>query len=166
MISPLKRSWSPRGHTPTAHTSLDHHQRLNLFGALLLSPKMRRIQLSILSFQCSLRSEHTILFLSQLLRLLPGPIILLWDSHKIHISPKTQEFIGQHPRLQAYRFPTYAPELNPVEFVWTQISEYQAGFAPHNMSELCRRIRSAVARTRASKKRLAACLQASSLSWK
>jgi transposase len=165
LISPLKRSWSPRGHTPTARTSLDHHQRLNLFGAVLLSPKMRRIQLSILSFQRNLRSEQTILFLSQLLRRVPGPIILLWDSHKIHISPNTQEFIEKQPRLHEYRFPTCAPELNPVEFVWTQITEYQAGFAPHNMSELCQRIRSGIARTRASKKRLTACLQGSGLSW-
>jgi transposase len=113
-----------------------------------------------------LRSEHTILFLCQLLRRVPGPIILLWDSHKIHISPKTQEFIEKHPRLNEYRFPTCAPELNPVEFVWTQLTEYQAGFAPHDMPELCRRIRSGVARTRASKERLAACLKGSGLSWK
>jgi transposase len=166
LVSPLKRSWSPRGHTPTARTSLNHHQHLNLFGALLVSPKMRRIQLSVLSFQCNLRSEQTILFLSRLLRRLPGPIILLWDSHKIHISPRTQEFIENHPRMQAYRFPTCAPELNPVEFVWAQITAYQAGFAPHDLSELCERIRSGVARTRASKKRLTACLEGSGLSWK
>jgi transposase len=166
LVSPLKRSWSPRGQTPTARTSLNHHQRLNLFGALLVSPKLRKIRLSIRSFQCNLRSEHAIVFLSQLLRLVPGHIVLVWDNHKIHTSPQTQAFIGQHPRLHVYRFPTCAPELNPVEFVWTQLSEYNAGYAPHNISELCDRIQSGIARTRASKKRLLACLKTSGLSWK
>lgn len=165
-MSPLKRSWSPRGQTPTARTSLNHHQRLNLFGALLVSPSMRKVRLSIRSFRCSLRSGHTIKFLKQLLRLKAGPLLIVWDNHKIHLSPQTQEFIGKHPRLHVYRFPTCAPELNPVEFVWTQVSQYQTGFAPLAMLALSERIKSGVARTRNSPKRLLACLKASGLSWK
>lgn len=155
-----------RGQTPTARTSLNHHGRLNLFGALLISPRLRKIRLSIRSFLCSLRSIHTIAFLKQLLKLMPGHIIVVWDNHKIHTSPQTQEFIESHPRLHMYRFPTCAPELNPVEFVWTQICQYQTGFAPHDMEELCQRIIAGVARTRLSQKRLLACLKASELSWK
>jgi transposase len=166
LVSPLKRSWGPRGQTPTARTSLDHHQHLNLFGALLVSPKLRRIYLRIRSFLCNLRSEHTIMFLKQVLRLTPGPIILVWDRHKIHTSPHTQKFLDAHPRLRVYHFPTCAPELNPVEFVWTQVSEHTAGFAPHNLSELCQRVQTGIARTRVSKKRLLACLKTSDLSWK
>lgn len=166
LVSPLKRSWSPRGQTPSARTSLNHHKRLNMFGALLVSPKIRRLRLTVRSFLCSLRSKHTIIFLKQLLGLVPGPIVLVWDNHKIHISPQTLEFIQKHPRLHVYRFPTCAPELNPVEFVWTQVSQHNAGFAPHDMKELCRRTRSGVSRTRMSKKRLLACLKSSGLSWK
>jgi hypothetical protein len=166
LVSPLKRSWSPRGQTPTARTSLNHHKRLNLFGALLVSPTLRKIRLSIRSFLCSLRSGHTIIFLKQVLKLAPGHIIVVWDNHKIHLSPQTQEFLETHPRLHVYRFPTCAPEVNPVEFVWTQISEYQAGFAPHDMQELCNRVMSGVARTRISRKRMLACLKCSDLSWK
>jgi transposase len=99
---------------------------LNLFGALLVSPKLRKIRLSVRSLLCNLRSEHTIVFLEQVLKLVPGDIVLVWDNHKIHISPQTQEFIDTHPRLHEYRFPTCAPELNPVEFVWTQVSEHTA----------------------------------------
>ena len=166
LVSPLKRTWAPRGHTPTARTSLDHHQHLNLFGALLVSPRLRKIRLSIRSFRCNLRSEHTTLFWKQLLRLIPGNIVLVWDRHKIHVSPKTEEFLQKHPRVQIFHFPTCAPELNPMEFVWTQISEHSASFAPHNMQELATRIHSGAARTRTSKKRLLACLKNSELSWK
>ena len=65
LVSVLKRSWSLRGQTLVASTSLNHHHRLNLFGALLISPGLRRIRLRVRSFQCSLRSEHTIIFLNQ-----------------------------------------------------------------------------------------------------
>ena len=166
LVSPLKRSWSPRGQTPTSRTSLNHHQRLNLFGALLVSPKLRKLRLSIRSFLCNLRSDHAIIFLKQILTLVPGDIILVWDNHKIHTSPQTQEFLNDHPRIHEYRFPTCAPELNPVEFVWTQVSEHTASFAPHNIQELCVRVQAGVARTRTSKNRLWACLKTADLSWK
>lgn len=166
LVSPLKRSWGPRGKTPTTRTSLDHHQHLNLFGALLVSPKLRKIRLSIRSFRCNLCSEHTIRFWKQLLRLIPGNILLVWDRHKIHISSVTEEFLQQHPRIHIFHFPICAPELNPMEFVWTQISEHSAGFAPHNIYELVTRIHAGVARTRTSRKRLLACLKNSELSWK
>lgn len=148
-------------------TSLNHHQRLNLLGALLVSPRMRRIRLTVHSHQCSLGSVHVIAFLEHLLHLIPGRIVLVWDNHKIHVCPQTQAFLDQHcRRLEVYHFPTYAPELNPVEFVWTQVSEHHAGFAPHDMKELCHRIRAGVSRTRRSKKRLLVCLKSSDLSWK
>jgi len=167
LVSPLKRSWSPRGQTPTERTSLNHHQRLNLLGALLVSPRMRHVRLTVHSHPCSLGSVHVIAFLKRLLHLIPGQIVLVWDNHKIHTCPQTQAFLDQHRRrLHVYRFPTYAPELNPVEFVWTQVSEYHAGFAAHNMKELCQRIRAGVSRTRRSKRRLLVCLKNSELSWK
>lgn len=139
---------------------------MNLFGALLVSPTLRKIRLSIRSFLHNLRSEHAILFLKQVLKLAPGHIILVWDNHKIHVSPQTQEFIDVHPRIHEYRFPTCAPELNPVEFVWTQLSEHTASFAPHNIQELRDRVQAGIARTRTSKNRLLACLKSADLSWK
>ncbi|MFZ5903247.1 MAG: winged helix-turn-helix domain-containing protein [Chloroflexota bacterium] len=90
LVSPLKRSWSPRGQTPTVRTSLNHHQRLNLFGALLISPTLRNIRLSVRSFQESLCSRHTNIFLKQLLARIAGPIVLIWDNHKIHLSSLVQ----------------------------------------------------------------------------
>jgi transposase len=166
LVSPLKRSWSPRGHTPTLRTSLQHHQRLNLLGALLVRASGRKIKLAARSYQHSLCGEQVVTFLEQLLRIISGEIVLVWDNHPIHKRQLVQDFIAQHPRLHVYHFPICAPELNPVEFVWTQVSEYTANFAPHNMTELCLKIWKGVARTRNSPKRLAACLKGSDLSWK
>jgi transposase len=113
-----------------------------------------------------LRSEHAIIFLKQVLKLVPGDIILVWDNHKIQISPQSQEFINDHPRIPEYGSPTCAPKFNPVEFVWTQLSEHTASFAPHDIQELSDRVQVGVSRTRTSKNRLLACLKTAALSWK
>ena len=165
LVSPLRSSWAPRGQTPSVRTSLDHHQRLNLLGALLVSPRGRKVKLSMRSFQQNLRGEHVILFLKQILRSIAGPIVLLWDNHPIHQRRLVQDFIRTEPRLHVFCFPVCAPELNPVELIWAHISHSTTNFAPHNLSELCTRVRSAIATIRTSKPRLSACLAGTKLSW-
>ncbi len=164
-MSPLKNSWAPRGHTPTLRTRLDHYQRLNLLGALLISPSGRRFKLSVYSYRQNLRGEQVILFLQNLLRILPGEIVLVWDNHPIHRRRLVQRFIEAQPRLHAYRFPICAPELNPVEFVWAQIAARTANLAPKDMPELSARVQATIAKIRNSPKRMAACLAGTRLSW-
>jgi len=57
-------------------------------------------------------------FLRQLLRQIPDPLVVVWDRFGPHHCRKTQEFLAAHPRIRAYHFPPYAPELNPVEGFW------------------------------------------------
>lgn len=105
-------------------------------------------------------------FLKLGLRIVPGEIVLVWDNHPIHKRQRVKEFLAENPRVHRYYFPIYAPELNPVELVWIQMSEYTASFAPPNMTELCIRVNNGVARTRNSAWRLNACLAGCTLSWK
>lgn len=165
LVSPLKRTWARRGQTPTIRTSIDHHVRLNLFGALLVLTAGQRLRLSVKSYWKSLTGEEVIAFLQQLLGLVTGHVILVWDNHPIHQRTIVQEFLASHERLYVYPFPVSAPELNPVEFIWTQISEYIAGTAPHDRLELQHNIFAGIARTRSSQKRLHACLLATHLNW-
>ena len=123
------------------------------------------MKLSTRSFQVNLRGEHVILFLKQLLRRIAGPIVLVWDNHPIHQRRLVQNFIEAEPRLHVYTFPTCAPELNPMEFVWTHASHATENFAPHNLPELSTKTHSAIAKVRSSKHRLSACLAATNLSW-
>lgn len=113
----------------------------------------------------NLRGEHVILFLKQLLRRIGGPIVLVWDNHPIHQRRLVQNFIEAEPGLHVYAFPTCAPELNPMEFVWTHASHATENFAPHDLSELSSKVWSAIATVRSSKSRLSACLEATHLSW-
>lgn len=165
MVSPLKRTWAPRGKTPTICTSLEPNERLNLIGALGVTPARRKIKLHLQSYRKAITGEQVIRFLAQLLGCITAPIVLVWDKHPIHRRRKVKDFMTQHPRLHVYEFPTSAPELNPTEFVWTQINEYIASTAPHNGAELRAPVYAGVARTRRSQSRLWACLFASELPW-
>lgn len=134
-------------------------------GALLISPNGRRICLSVRSYWHSLTGKEVIAFFRQLLRIVPGHLVLVIDRHPIHKRRMVQEFIAEQKRLHVFSFPVAAPELNPVEYVWTQVNEYTAGTAPHNRDELQANVQAGVARTRNSKKRLLACLHKSQVKW-
>ena len=167
LVSPLKRTWSPCGQTPVVRTSLNHHQRLNLLGAVLVPyHRKKHFKLMVHSYTCTLTGVQVIAFLKQLLRTIPGEIVWVWDNHPIHQRKLVEDFIEQEPRLHVYWFPTCAPELNPAEFIWTQLKEHTASTAPYDMPELRRNIITGIAKIRRSKPRLQYCLSASDLSWK
>jgi putative transposase len=166
LVSPLKRTWAPRGQTPTVRTSLEHNERLNLIGGLCVTPAQRKIKLHLQSHRKSISGDQVVEFLKHLLCHIQGPIVLVWDKHPIHRRCKVKDFLVCHPRIHVYEFPTSAPELNPTEFVWTQLSESTAGTAPHNATELRANVFAGVARTRRSQNRLWACIHASELPWR
>ncbi len=97
-------------------TSLDHNERVNLIGALCVTPRRRKIRLHLQSHRRSIRGEQVIEYLRHLLRVRRGPIVLVWDKHPIHLRREVTAFLTQHSRLCVYEFPTSAPELNPTEF--------------------------------------------------
>jgi putative transposase len=166
LVSPLKRTWAPRGHTPVLRTSISHHSRINVLGAVLISPHGRRIRLCSRLHHGTVTGREVVAFLRQLVRRVRGPIVLVWDNHPIHQRKLVQQFIARHPRLHVFQFPAYAPELNPAEGIWTQAAEALAGTAPHNVSELQVNLATALRRVRRSARRLWACIFMSDLPWK
>lgn len=50
---------------------------------------------------------------------LGGSIVLVWDNPNTHLSHAMRAYIAARDRLTVYRLPAYAPELNPVEGVWS-----------------------------------------------
>lgn len=69
--------------------------------------------------QGAIKSVQVIEFLQALHRQLPGKILLLWDGAPIHRSRTVTAFLAtQNDWLHVARLPAYAPELNPVEYLW------------------------------------------------
>ncbi|MFF8840298.1 transposase [Streptomyces sp. NPDC015130] len=53
---------------------------------------------------------------------LGGPIVLVWDHVRLHLPADMREFIDAYAEwLTVFRLPTYAPDLNPTEGVWSVV---------------------------------------------
>lgn len=65
-------------------------------------------------------SQPVVRFLKHLLQHISGKIVVIWDGSPIHRSRIIKEFLarGGAERLPLERLPGYAPDLNPVEYVW------------------------------------------------
>jgi transposase len=50
---------------------------------------------------------------------LGGPIILIRDNLHTHLASGMKKFIAVQDWLTVYQLPSYAPDLNPVEGIWS-----------------------------------------------
>jgi transposase len=50
---------------------------------------------------------------------LGGPIVLVWDNLNVHLAYGIRQFIDRQDWLTVYQLPSYAPDLNPVEGIWS-----------------------------------------------
>lgn len=141
------------------------HDRLSVCSGLAVSPKRRRVALYLRCRPRNLSGLDIRAFLQHLLRHLRGPVTLLWDRGPIHRRREVRAFLGDHPRLDVYYFPAYAPELNPAEYVWAQADHELANGAPGNLRELRHHLDGTTRRLRRSQNLLWSCIYASALPW-
>ncbi|GGT47597.1 hypothetical protein GCM10010176_107850 [Nonomuraea spiralis] len=73
---------------------------------------------------------------------LGGPIVLIWDNVNIHVDALMRSLIDTRPWLTVFSLPTYAPELNPVETVWSHLKRGLGNLVPCTLDELAAVIRS------------------------
>ncbi|CAM5302113.1 hypothetical protein SHIRM173S_00937 [Streptomyces hirsutus] len=53
---------------------------------------------------------------------LGGPIVLVWDNVRLHLTRSMREFIEKNADwLTVFQLPTYAPDLNPQEGIWSLV---------------------------------------------
>jgi DDE superfamily endonuclease len=67
---------------------------------------------------------------------LGAPIVLVWDRLPGHISARMRALIVARPWLRVYHLPGYAPELNPVENVWSNVRRGLANLTPGTVTDL------------------------------
>lgn len=120
-MNPLvQRSWAPVGQTPILSPRTRGHQSVSTIGAISLSPRRRRLKLLMQLFpQQAIEQDHVEAFLDALRRELRGNIVLIWDRHSVHRGRQLQKYLANVPRIYQEWLPAYAPELNPVEYLWS-----------------------------------------------
>jgi transposase len=74
----------------------------------------------------SLKAPQVVDFLRRLWAQLPGKLLIIWDGLPAHRSKLVIEFTGkQSGRIWLERLPAYAPELNPVEYIWSYCKKHE-----------------------------------------
>ena len=105
-------------------------------------------------------------FLRQLLRHLRGRVILVWDRGAMHRGPIIRQLLKDHPRLTVEPLPPYAPELNPVEKIWTYLKWNRlCNLAPRDAVHLDKLIFKELHAVRYNQKRLRSFWDGSELPW-
>ena len=77
-------------------------------------------------------------------------MLVIWDGLPAHRSRLVQHWVAsQRARLELERLPAYAPELNPVEYLWGYWKQHALpNFCPKNFAELSAHARCALRRMR------------------
>jgi transposase len=107
----------------------------------------------------SIKGPQVVEFLKHLQRHIPGKILILWDGASIHRSGLVRDYIlSTKGRLQVERLPAYAPELNPVEYMWGHLKIHEiANLIATQPWELSLAATAALRRMRRRKSIVAAC---------
>lgn len=126
-----KSTWAPEGETPILEFNFNW-KKLSCIGGISL----RQIYFQI--HDGSVKAPQVVEFVKYLCRAIRGDILIVWDGLRAHWSRAVKEHLetlGQ--RVAVEQLPAYAPELNPVEYLWAQVKHHEiANFAPKEIGEL------------------------------
>ena len=143
MLAPLlRRTWAPRGCTPIVRIS-GPHGRISVIGAITISPERRHFSFyfQLSTDNANFRGESVVQFIDHVRHKIRGPLTILWDQIMIHRAKPVTDYFARHRRLVVEAFPPYAPELNPVDNVWSYVKYNRlANYSPRNLNELRQRI--------------------------
>ena len=140
------RTYAARGQTPVLHEwcPRDH---LSMLAAVSAEGRFHA-QVRARAFDAVAATE----FLRHLLRVVPGPVLVIWDGAPIHRSKVVKAFLQAESgrRLELKPLPGYAPDLNPLDCgVWHWLKNVAlANVCVADLAELRQERRAATARLR------------------
>ena len=125
------RTWAPKGQTPTIefHFNWNH---VSVIAGLTRTNFLFRLH------EGSIKKEELVEFLKALKVHLKQPLLVIRDGARAHHSHFVRDYLdtlGGH--IQIAFLPPYAPDLNPVEYLWAWLKRHaMANYCPNNLSEL------------------------------
>lgn len=125
---PKARTWGRRGRTPVMAVSGKGSGRVSIAGLVCVRPGERsrliyrvRTHRGRKGERRSFAEADYAALLDAAHQQLGGPIVVIWDNLNTHRSAAMRELIAARDWLHVIRLPAYAPDLNPVEQVWSQV---------------------------------------------
>lgn len=151
MLAPLRRrTWAPRGQTPVIKVA-EPHGRISTIGALTISSirLMFGFYFHLLPDNANFSGNSIVAFVESVRRRIGRPLILIWDQIPIHRSYPVERYLSHHEDILVELFPPYAPELNPVDYVWAYVKYSRlANYCPNSLDELREKVTSELSRVR------------------
>lgn len=129
MTPPASRTWARRGHTPVIRVRGRSQRRFSIAALTCYKPGER----SRLIFRPKRHVDHkrggrrsfTWTDYRDLLiaahRQLDAPLVLVWDNLNVHLDARLRAFIAARDWVTSFQLPPYAPDLNPVEGIWSLV---------------------------------------------
>ena len=160
----MRYTWAKRGRTPYIRSAGGWKHR-TVIGTVLCRPDGSRPRLVFTVQRKGVRARHIIRYLIKLKRHQKGrKLVLFLDGLPAHRAKVVEKWIYENKDwLTVHRFPAYAPEYNPAEYVWSATkTKDHAHRCPKTMESLERRIRYGLKRVSEASV-LRGCLRASKL---
>lgn len=135
------RTWAPRGQTPVVQYSFNWKQLSVIAGVSWW-------QIYFRLFPGTIRAPQCIEFLRALRRQIGQKLLIIWDGLAVHKSRMVKQYLESlEGEIQVEFLPAYAPELNPVEYLFGHLKPHELGnFCPSSFQHLTdfarRRLRS------------------------
>ncbi|MGW5699486.1 IS630 family transposase [Streptomyces asiaticus] len=123
LLPQVRRTYAPRGRTPTLRHRLNW-KRASMAAALgyHAADAERGPRLCFHLKPGSYDTVTLIEVLEQVRTFYVGePVVLVWDGLSAHWSRDMRAWVAEQDWLTLERLPAYAPELNPVELLWSAI---------------------------------------------
>ena len=115
-------TWAVKGQTPVIRTTGSRFS-LNMVSAVSAKGSMR-----FMTIKGRLTTDRFIEFLERLLKNQEKPVFLIVDGHPVHRSNRVQLFVtATEGKLRLFLLPSYSPELNPDEQVWSHLKHHRLG---------------------------------------
>jgi len=91
-------------------------------------------------FPGAIKAPQLIAYLQALGRQIPGRLLIIWDGLPAHRSHMVRDYVESlQGRIVLERLPAYAPELNPVEYLFGYAKQRElANLCLHTIAEVRR----------------------------
>ena len=114
------RTYAPIGQTPILKHRMGRREKVTVLGSLTLSPDRRRCGLYAQFLPGrGVTQEDLIAHLAALRRSLRRPLVVVLDNLPTHKGRQLREWCAARGDVHLEPLPSYAPELNPIEGVWS-----------------------------------------------
>jgi transposase len=149
MTPPRARTWGRIGQTPVVRVRGRGSGRVSMAGMTCYKPGERsRLIYAIREYRgrkdtpkgFGWRDFRDLIVRARIQ--LGGPIVLVWDNLRLHLTAGMRAFIETNAEwLTVFHLPTYAPDLNPQEGIWSLVKREIGNLAAGDLTQITRAVR-------------------------